>query len=126
MVIRGIERGFELNVQSHAEIEKLCEGEDFSNFMKLFKGKTQGENVQLDMQIACILNKGFEDHKAFDDPKYSPNYLTMDDMRFMTITDVQKLEQELINAIMADSETTVHGEPPKPSKGSGKKTAAKQ
>ena len=90
MIIRGKERGFELNVQSHAEIEKLCENEDFSNFMKIFDGKTQGENIQMDMQIACILNKGYEDRKAYEDPSYSPVYLQMEDMRFMKIVDVQR------------------------------------
>lgn len=118
MIIRGKERGFELNVQSHAEIEKLCENEDFNNFTKIFKGKTQGENVQMDMRIACILNKGYEDRKAYEDPNYSPVYLTMEDMRFMKIVDVQKMEQELIKVIIADNETTVEGEPPK----AGKKT----
>lgn len=122
MIIRGKERGFELNVQSHAEIEKICEGGDFSNFMKLFDGKTQGENVQLDMRIACILNKGYEDRLAYEDPNYSPVYLTMEDMRFMKIVDVQKLEQELIKAVIAGNETTVEGEPPKPEKTAGKKT----
>ena len=122
MIIRGKERGFELNVQSHAEIEKLCENEDFSNFMKLFEGKRQGENIQTDMQIACILNKGYEDRLAYEDPNYSPVYLTAEDMRFMKIADVQKLEKELIKAIIAGNETTVEGEPPKPAKGKGKKT----
>ena len=125
MEIRGLERGFELNVQSHAEIEKLCENGDFNNFMKLFDGKTQGENIQLDMQIACILNKGYEDHKAYEDPKYSPVYLTLEDMKFMKLTDVQKLEQELIQAILSGNETTVEGEPPKQTKGKGKKTDGK-
>lgn len=122
MIIRGRERGFELNVQSHAEIEKLCENEDFSNFMKLFDGKTQGENIQLDMRIACILNKGYEDRLAYEDPSYSPVYLQMEDMRFMKIVDVQKMEQELIKAILSGNETTVEGEPPKPEKTAGKKT----
>lgn len=122
MIIRGKERGFELNVQSHAEIEKLCENEDFNNFTKLFDGKTQGENIQLDMRIACILNKGYEDRKAYEDPNYSPVYLTLEDMQFMKITDVQKLEQELSKVIIAGNETTVEGEPPKAEKATGKKT----
>ena len=118
MIIRGKERGFELNVQSHAEIEKLCENENFNNFNKIFDGKTQGENIQMDMRIACIMNKGYEDRKAYEDPNYTPVYLTMEDMRFMKIVDVQKLERELIKAIAAGNETTVEGEPPK----AGKKT----
>ena len=122
MNIRGKERGFELNVQSHAEIEKLCENENFNNFMKIFEGKTQRENIQMDMRIACIMNKGYEDRKAYEDPNYTPVYLTMEDMRFMKIVDVQKLEKELIKAIAAGNETTVEGEPPKAGKAAGKKT----
>lgn len=125
MIIRGRERGFELNVQSHAEIESICEGNDFGNFMKLFDGKTQGENIRIDMQVACILNKGYEDRLAYEDPDYTPVYLTMEDMRFMKISDVQQMEQELIKAIVAGSETTVEAEPPKPVKG-GKKTEGNQ
>lgn len=122
MKIRGKDRGFELNVQSHDEIEQICEDQDFANFGKLFEGNTQGKNIRMDMQIACILNKGFEDHKAFDHPGYIPEYLTMDDMKFMTLAEVQKLEEELLKAVATGEATTVETEEPKPEKGTGKKS----
>ena len=122
MKIRGKERGFELNVQSHHEIEELCPGQDFSNFGQIFANKPQGEVLQLDMKIACILNKGFEDHKAFDDPSHTPEYLTMEDMRFLKVTDVLKLEAELLKAISEDEHTEIQTEEPKPEPGTGKKS----
>lgn len=121
MRIRGKERGFELNVQSHGEIEELCEGKDFANFGKLFGG-TQGENVRMDMQVAVIMNRGFEDHKAFEHPGYEPDYLTMEDMKFLTMKQIQELEAELLRAVTEDDRTTIEAEEPKPEKGTGKKS----
>ena len=121
MIIRGKERGFELNVQSHGEISELCENKDFANFGKLFGG-TQTENLKMDMQIAVIMNRGFEDHKAFENPNYTPEYLTMDDMKFLTMPQIQELETALMMAVAADQATEIEAEEPKPEKGTGKKS----
>ena len=107
MRIRGKERGFELNVQSHGEISELCRDKDFANFGELFGG-TQTENLLMDMQIAVIMNRGFEDHKAFENPNYTPEYLTMDDMKFMTMPQIQELETALMMAVAADQATEIH------------------
>lgn len=123
MKIRGKERGFELNVQSHDEIEQICEGKDFANFGKLFEGITQGEMIRMDQRIAIILNKGFEDHRAFDHPGYAPEYLTEEDMKFLTLKEIQELEAELLLCVSTGQATTVDAEEPKPEKGTGKKSA---
>lgn len=112
MIIRGKERGFELNVQSHADIEQLCPGNDFGNFQKLFEGKTQGEMITIEREIAVILNKGYEDHKAYEDPNYKQDYLQNDDMKFMTIVEFNELEKELMLTISSDARTTVEAKEP--------------
>lgn len=124
MKIRGKERHFELNVQSYFEIEQICEGQDFANFGKLFEGNTSGQNIQVDMQVACILNKGFEDRMAFEDPDYKPEYLTMEDMKFMSLENIQKMEAELLEAVSTGQAVTIETEEPKPEPSSGKKTDA--
>jgi ABC-type sugar transport system permease subunit len=58
MIIRGKERGFELNVQSHGEISELCENKDFANFGKLFGG-TQTENLKMDVLATFLYRTGF-------------------------------------------------------------------
>ena len=121
MRIRGKERGFELNVQSHGEISELCRDKDFANFGELFSG-TQTENLKMDMQIAVIMNKGFEDHKAFENPNYTPDYLTMDDMKFLTMPQIQELERTLMMAVTSDQATENEAEEPKPETGAGKKS----
>lgn len=121
MIIRGKERGFELNVQSHGEISELCENKDFANFGKLFGG-TQTENLKMDMQIAVIMNRGYEDHKAFDDPNYTPDYLKIEDMKFLTMPQIQELESALLAAVVEDQKTEIEAEPPKET--AGKKSPA--
>lgn len=123
MKIRGKDRRFELNVQSYFEIEQICEGQDFANFGKLFEGNTSGQNIQVDMKVACILNKGYEDRKAFEDPEYKPDYLTLEDMKFMSLENIQKMEAELLEAVSTGQAVTIETEEPKPEKTSGKKTS---
>ena len=76
----------------------------------------------MDMQIAVIMNRGYEDHKAFENPSYTPEYLTMDDMKFLTMPQIQELEKALMTAVTADQATEIEAEEPKPEKGAGKKS----
>lgn len=113
MIIRGKERYFELNVQSHEELAAICPNGDVSTLGDLFKEDTGVANVQTDIQIACILNKGYEDRMAFENPDYKPVYLTADDCRFLSIEEVHQLEAEITTAIKEGRKVSVIGEAPK-------------
>lgn len=114
MKIAGKDRSFELNVQSHEEIARMCPGEDMANMALLFN---QGSIVtmQTTIKIAIALNRGYEDHRHFDDPEHHPEYLTEDMFKFMSLNQIRELEEELTRVMNEGNEVTVEGEAPKSS-----------
>ena len=54
MIINGKDRQFELTVQAHSEISKLCQDEDFAKIDKLFSTSSASGNENL-MRIAIIM-----------------------------------------------------------------------
>lgn len=103
MIIRGKERHFEFNVQSHDEISKICRDNDIANMEELYKNSL--DTVHNIIKIAIILNRGYEDHRAYDDPSYTPDYLTEDDFKFMAYPDILKLEK-VLNMVMVEGRET--------------------
>ena len=61
------------------------------------------------------MNRAFEDHRAFDNPNYTPDYLTEEDFRFFTQGQIAELEKELTAAMEEGSRVTVEAEEPKAS-----------
>lgn len=114
MIIRGKERRFELNVQSHEEIAKNLRDEDFANFGELYQRGSLA-TIKADIMLAITMNRAFEDHRAYDNPDYKPEYLTEEDFRFFSQAQLAELESELTKAMNAGNETTVETEEPKAS-----------
>jgi len=117
MIIKGKERHFEFNVQSHEEISRLCRDNDIANIAELYK--TSLDSVTNIIKLACIMNRGYEDHKAFDQPGYEPEYLTEDDFRFISYQQIHELEIILNRVMIEGRETEIETEPVK-IKGSSK------
>ena len=65
MIIKGKERRFELNVQSHEEIAKHLRDEDFANFGELYQRGSLA-TIKADIMLAITMNRAFEDHRAYD------------------------------------------------------------
>ena len=110
MKINGRERHFELNVQAHNEIAAQLPGNDFG---KLNEAYTDGslKTVETDIMVAIALNRGYEDHRHYEDPSYEPVYLTPDDFRFLPVDAIQTLEQELLAVLRADQTQEIETEP---------------
>ena len=116
MIIRGKERFFEFNVQSHEEVSKMCRDNNLANIGELYQNSL--DSVNNIIRLAIALNRGYEDHKAYDEPGYKPEYLTEDDFKFMLYPDIRKLEG-ILNQTMIDGRATeIETEPvkSKPSK----------
>lgn len=114
MIIRGKERRFELNVQSHEEIAKHLRDEDFANFGELYQRGSLA-TIKADIMLAITMNRAFEDHRAYDNPDYKPEYLTEEDFRFFSQAQLAELETELTKAMNAGNEISVETEEPKAS-----------
>ena len=111
MKINGKERGFALTIEAADELGKLCPGGDFRNLGDLFAGSTFQEIMKLDIQIAIILNKGYEDARAFFEPGYVPDYLTEADFRFFQVAEIGQLEPILTSIVKADQKVEIEVEP---------------
>lgn len=114
MIIKGKERRFELNVQSHEEIAKHLKDEDFANFGELYQRGSLA-TIKADIMLAITMNRAFEDHRAYDNPDYKPEYLTEEDFRFFSQAQLAELESELTKAMNAGNEISVEAEEPKTS-----------
>lgn len=114
MIIKGKERRFELNVQSHEEIAKHLRDEDFANFGELYQRGSLA-TIKADIMVAITMNRAFEDHRAYDNPDYKPEYLTEEDFRFFSQAQLAELESELSKAMNAGNEISVETEEPKAS-----------
>lgn len=106
MVINGIDRHFELNVKSHREICENLPNKDFSKIAELFSGSSLN-SIDGYIMLACAMNRGYEDHKHFDDPEYKQHYLEASDFDFFSLSELGKLERELTDAITGGMATEV-------------------
>jgi hypothetical protein len=115
MIINGKDRHFELTVQAHMEISKMCPDENFSKIDKLFaKSSVDGDNTLI--QIALIMNRAYEDHECHKHPGRVPDYLVEDDFAFMLFPEFNELERVITKTMAAGSSIEVEVEPPKPGK----------
>ena len=122
MKINGKERGFEFNVQAHKEISEHCPGGDLGRMGELYE-KSSDEKVQADIMIAIALNRGYEDHRHYEDTDYVPDYLTEDDFRFMHFSEIAALENEITSCMTKDNRISVETQPVKSSKNAKKAKA---
>lgn len=112
MVINGVDRHFELNVKSHREICENLPNKDFSKVADLFSGSSLA-SIDGYIMLACAMNRGYEDHKHYDDPSYKQNYLEESDFDFFKIPELGALEKELTEAIVGGMKTEIQVEQPK-------------
>lgn len=111
MKIKGKERCFEFNVQSHEEIAKLCRDDDISNLPEIMTNTLTSADTIISMAIA--MNRGFEDHRAYDNPNYKAEYLEKEDFRFLTMAEMKLLEKEIMDAMNFGNKTEIETEEPK-------------
>lgn len=111
MLIRGKDRKFELNIQAQDEIAQFCPNNDYGQIGQLLQGGTVNEMQWSLIKVAIAMNRGYEDHRHFDDPDYTPDYLKESDFLFFTSDMIMQLGDEVIGSMNRDSERTVDTKP---------------
>lgn len=114
MIIKGIERNFELNVGSYEKLCEICEDQRIENLDKLLSNSNQAEQSKSLRKVAVILNEGYENHKNYDDPNYEPQFLTERDLLFLSVPEIIEMTTELQRAITSGMRMTVESEEIKP------------
>lgn len=110
MKLKEQEYKFELNIQSQNEITEICPDGDFSRIQEVLGGNNITKSMNAIIQIACALNRGYEDHRKYDDDSYEVNYLTEDKCKFLTMKEVMELSQEVIDSMNSDAQTSIEAE----------------
>mgnify|MGYP000928649172 FL=1 len=126
MIINGKEIGFELTIQSIDNISKMCPDGEYAKLAELYKGNTTAEKYRIDFKIAKVLNEAHESHNAFNALKngnnnYKKVLLTDDDLEYMNLSELNVMEEEIMQAMETGKSTSVEAQP---IKSSGKKASA--
>lgn len=72
-------------------------------------------------QMAVVMSKAYEDKKTLEDDGYTPRYLTMKEVRALSVNEVADMLTPEVDQAVADGKyRTVEAEPVKNQKGTGK------
>lgn len=115
MQIRGREIGFLNTVKTTAELAKMCPDHDIDRLMELFPEDNQGipEILENGAKIIHVLNEGYERNKAYEEPGYEPQILTIDEIMYLPSDVYYKLMKSAWAQLQNGTKTTVEVEPVK-------------
>lgn len=76
MIVYGKERGFLMTVGASAEIAKRCPDHRLENWAAMLRDGDDAATIEHRAALICILNKGYELNKQFNEPGYTAEPLT--------------------------------------------------
>ena len=106
----GREYNLELNLQSQFEIADLCPNGDFARIGEVFADGNFKKQAMSIIKIICALSRGYEDHKAYEDPAYNPQYLTEEMFKFATQDQLFTISEAIHECLTGDSKQEVETE----------------
>lgn len=102
MLINGYDFHFAYTTGAYCDIFDL----------HLAPAKTAAEQCKVISQMAVIMSKAYEDRKKVADPSYVPRYLTLAEVRSLSIQEVvDVLTPEVDGAVAEGKYRTVESEP---------------
>ena len=113
MIINGRDVHFLLTVGTTRRVAKLCPEGDISNIGLIFEGQSTDKIIDIIAEMAAAMSEGYEKRKHFSDPNYVPKPLDKEEVMFMTMTELENLQKELMSEIGVGMETEVKAEPEK-------------
>lgn len=78
MNVYGRERGFLMTVGASAELAERCPDRRLDNWAKMLKDGDDVSTIENRAALICILNKGYELNKSFQEEDYEANPLKME------------------------------------------------
>lgn len=108
MLINGYDYHFAYTTGAYCDIYDL----------HLTPPKTMPEQCKVIAQMAVIMSKAYEDRKKVEDPSYEPRYLTLAEVRTLSVQEtVDILVPEVDGAVAEGKYRTVESEPLKNAEG---------
>lgn len=113
MKIHGREIGMRLTIGATLEIAKLTPHENIDEIGELIGNSTFAGQMNLIVKFIVAMSKGYESAKRFEDPTYTPNPLTEEEILSLDMQTLTALQEAAFAAYKGDSEVTVEVEEPK-------------
>lgn len=107
MEIKGKDYRLLLTVAAASDIAQFCPGENFDHLNDVLFSPSIPVSNNAIINMACALSRGYEAHRAFDEPVYSPAPLTPDLLSTLSMLELWQLRVEAIQAFNAGLKTTV-------------------
>ena len=116
MKIHGKERNFCMTVGAAKRIAKLCPEGKIANLNIVLSNDNTVEMVEKVTEILVILNEGYESKRAFEEPGYTPDVLTVEELETLEIQELTKLQTEALRTVRKDQKPDVEVGQEKPGK----------
>lgn len=112
MLVHGREVKFLKTVGAVCEIAEHCPGKDLKNITALWANTTDVDMANNFAIIICAMSKGYESAQKWEDPEYTPNPVTVEELMSIDYDTFMGLFREATVAFYGD-EQTVEAEEPK-------------
>ena len=107
MKIHGKERNFCMTVGAAKRIAKLCPEGKLENLNVVMGTGNTVEMVDKVTEILVILNEGYESKRAYEEPGYTPDVLTVEELEALEIQELTKLQTEALRTMRRDQKPDV-------------------
>lgn len=103
MEIFGRERGFLMTIGAAEKIAEICPEQDIQRLFELFDDKyPMIQRMKNAAFVICRLNEGYEENKSFNDPNYQPDPLREEQVRALSIYEINKMQAMAIEAAIPE------------------------
>lgn len=107
MKIHGKERNFCMTIGAAKRIAKLCPEGKLENLNVMLSNGNTVDMVEKVTELLVILNEGYENKRAFEEPGYTPDVLTVEELETLEVEELTKLQTEALRTIRKDQKPDV-------------------
>lgn len=98
-------------VGANIELAKLCPNKNMKRFSEVVNSEDTEKSFITMMNVILICNKAAEDFEHFKMSTYEPQYVTKEELMFLSEDELGKLCVRALGQIEEDGKTTVEIEP---------------
>ena len=96
-----------MTVGAAKRIAKLCPEGKLENLNVVMGTGNTVEMVDKVTEILVILNEGYESKRAYEEPGYTPDVLTVEELEALEIQELTKLQTEALRTMRRDQKPDV-------------------
>lgn len=100
-------------VGANIELAKLCPNKNMKRFAEVANSEDTEKSFDTMMKVILICNKAAEDFEHFKNSSYEPQYVTQEELMFLTEEQMGNLCVRALGQIEADGKTSIEIEPVK-------------